>query len=416
MRAPSRSDADLGHLSSSSFASPHPAPHSSRLTSRPVSRFPTQLGVSQRNAHGRQAKRSDSDLPTEVTEGSPRHRAEKEEGRRTEDGGRKNSPAEAQGRRGENRGPNTRPDGHRASPYSAPLLRDPDSRSASRRRQVEYGEPRLWSGRVFGPLLSSPCSPWVIPVRFLSLTRMRATRGKPASRFSLLTSHFSFTLIELLVVIAIIAILASMLLPSLKGARDRAKSIKCVSNLRQLYTGIMFYENDNNGFLPTYSVDTSNDVQRAATWWWALQNTYAIKSSAANNVYECPAWRTNATLTSPGADGRVYGMNGYASWRWDKQNPNGYPPPRLHTDCRYPAETILLHDGFSYFGGKPQSWNTDDQRGLWLNSICVRHANGFNVVYFDGHVGRVVTSDPPIYWDPYSGVGGNGQPPWGKYF
>src|SRR5258707_554757 len=71
---------------------------------------------------------------------------------------------------------------------------------------------------------------------------MNLMRTKPAR---------AFTLIELLVVIAIIAILASLLLPTLAGAKERAKRVNCKNSQRQLMLAIHMYGDDNQQWLPS---------------------------------------------------------------------------------------------------------------------------------------------------------------------
>ena len=79
-------------------------------------------------------------------------------------------------------------------------------------------------------------------LQFVSTSAAAKRRGVGAARF--------FTLIELLVVIAIITVLASLLLPGLRKARDKAREITCLSNLRQVYTESMLYAGDYNQTLP----------------------------------------------------------------------------------------------------------------------------------------------------------------------
>jgi prepilin-type N-terminal cleavage/methylation domain-containing protein/prepilin-type processing-associated H-X9-DG protein len=110
----------------------------------------------------------------------------------------------------------------------------------------------------------------------------------------------AFTLVELLVVIGIIALLISILLPTLARARDSAKSVKCGSNARQLATGLIGYSQDHEGNLPLgyhYSGDTRAGTpalpaaRRSMEGW--IWSTSGYLNPARTNGYNLP-WLTSA--------------------------------------------------------------------------------------------------------------------------
>jgi len=99
----------------------------------------------------------------------------------------------------------------------------------------------------------------------------------------LLASWAAFTLIELLVVIAIIAILASLLLPALTRAKEKAKIAQCKSNQHQLSLATLMYADDNRDRLP--------DCQNLGVWVWDV-SAYAItnlqKYTVRQDMFYCP--------------------------------------------------------------------------------------------------------------------------------
>jgi prepilin-type processing-associated H-X9-DG protein len=82
---------------------------------------------------------------------------------------------------------------------------------------------------------------------------------------SALHAKVAFTSIELLVVVAIIAIVASLLFPALATVRGQANSMRCRNNQRNLMIACMVYADDNDGYLPSLSLDAP--LVSGARWW-----------------------------------------------------------------------------------------------------------------------------------------------------
>ena len=256
-------------------------------------------------------------------------------------------------------------------------------------------------------------------------------------------SNTAFTLIELLVVIAIIAILAAMLLPALAKSKQKAQTISCLNNLKQIGVFLQLYTDDSTDVFPP-----CRGLQPATLgindWWGNYLAQYAAGNS---NLFHCPVLQGVRNQYTPGFIWSWTGTNypgdriGYGANVWFLF----YPPPAIQgassvsiggytyttpyafkrTSILRPTDCMMIGDSEGYWS-MSMYWPMAAMNGSQgsYQGIACRHGGGSSrnnngglgvLVFADSHAeprkdGNInpqgtATADPlqlvnSRYWDP----------------
>ena len=168
-------------------------------------------------------------------------------------------------------------------------------------------------------------------------------RSQPPPDFAETTKR-SFTLIELLVVIAIIAILASLLLPSLQVARNKAYDSVCRNNLKQMSYASTLYAGDHNDFLvpanQVYYYNGSRQSGGEACWFSYLSGRNNLPNYGLNwgKSFYCPKCPDTKTSGTQHVQYKDYGINIYITTGVDSYNTTWYKISQL----KYPSRLFFI--------------------------------------------------------------------------
>jgi prepilin-type N-terminal cleavage/methylation domain-containing protein/prepilin-type processing-associated H-X9-DG protein len=204
-----------------------------------------------------------------------------------------------------------------------------------------------------------------------------------------------FTLIELLVVMAVIAILASLLLPSINRAKQAAYATACLNNLKQWGIATQIFAGENADLLPKDG--SPNGISLEEGWYNDLPRVLGLP------CYEEMPWHTNASVNPgrslwicPANPRRSNGTNLFHYCLNEHVNGRGAGKQIRLSSIPVPANTIWLFDNGGLAGVAQQN-----------NVHTNLHSRGANFTFLDGHSARFHSRE---YWDFASNKGRTNNP------